>query len=376
MPGVVTVPTRLEPGVPYGCWHGFVKVPDIKAVVSVIASTDPPAVPEDLPLQTIEGFIRQWHQVLPPDGTVKRFAVRCRDKEIVWLVPNSQPCGVREVAQIWASRTHGKVVPLSQAYSVERAMAVVIAYHPHFWEWYRWFIQSIVKNKKTTIILWLHRKFSNEDEENALISVSDAIWATTETLCQMVGANGVLPNPIGDPPTREPDPFTFGSFGFYKHEAASLINELGWRLPSMRFKCFWTLSPYFRDEAPVELLARSIKEAPHNCEHIVGPFTSEQLHDHLSSLAGYIIWNPPWAAAGEASARIALVLRMGRPILANGDSSMVDPYRRHIPAISRFDAEFLTSLLLHPLDPYVPVKVPTLEEEIETFRSLLSQVLD
>jgi hypothetical protein len=62
---------------------------------------------------------------------------------------------------------------------------------------------------------------------------------------------------------------------------------------------------------------------------------------------------------------------MKRPILANDDSSMVDYYRKHIPTIQRFDADFLTTLLLRPLDPYVPCNVPTLEEEIALFKNLI-----
>jgi hypothetical protein len=91
-------------------------------------------------------------------------------------------------------------------------------------------------------------------------------------------------------------------------------------------------------------------------------------------MSGFIIWNPPWAAPGESSARVAFVLRINRPILANDDSPMIDYYRKHIPTIQRFDADFLTTLLLRPLDPYVPCNLPTLEEEIAIFRNLIRMV--
>jgi hypothetical protein len=43
--------------------------------------------------------------------------------------------------------------------------------------------------------------------------------------------------------------------------------------------------------------------------------------------------------------------------------------------VARFDAEYLTSLLLRPLDAYKPVNVPTIEEELAVFHELLKSVL-
>jgi hypothetical protein len=75
------------------------------------------------------------------------------------------------------------------------------------------------------------------------------------------------------------------------------------------------------------------------------------------------------------SARIAMLLRMGRPILTNDNSPLSQPFRKFIPLIARFDADYLTSLLLGPLEPYVPVNVPSLEEEIALFWRLVKPLL-
>jgi hypothetical protein len=190
-----------------------------------------------------------------------------------------------------------------------------------------------------------------------------------------MNADGILSNPIGDPPTINPEPNLIGSFGFYKHEAGTLLNELALRLPEFRFEGYWTPSPFFKDPVPMELLQRAIDEAPSNCQHFVGPFKRAELHERLSRCSVFIIWNPKHAADGEMSARIALLLRMGRPILANDDSPLSQPFRKFIPLVARFDAEYLTSLLLGPLDPFVPINVPSLEEEIATFWKLVKPLL-
>ena len=374
--GVVFAQSKAKEGTEFGCWHGFVLAPEPKEIARLIATTEPPAVPDNLPLPTVDDFIASFHQILKPDEPVeRRIFAHVKSTHVVWIVPNANPCGVAEAARLWAKRTGGSVLTISEALSGVRAKAVIIAYHPNFWEWYRWFWASLVRKTRAPIILWLHRKPVHDDEEVTLTSVSDAIWATTERLRELVGGHAVLHNPIGDPPIGDAEPDLFGSFGIYKHETATLLNELGRRLPSKRFLGLWSLSPYFRDEQPAQLLQRAIDAAPSNVTHLIGPFSSEELHSYLSSMAGYILWNPPWAAAGESSARIALVLRMNRPILTNDDSPMVEPYRRYIPTLQRFDPEFLTTLLLRPLDPYVPTKVPTLEEELEIFKKAIARVL-
>jgi hypothetical protein len=372
--GVTFAPTRRVSGIDYGCWHNFVMVPDAKAIAKFIASAEPPKVPDNLPLPTVEQFITEFHKILPPESRSERivsFNIRIRFNDVIWIVPNAYPCGVREAAEIWAERTGGMIIPLSSALNWIEARMFIIAYHPNFWEWYRWLLPSFSKKIKAPIILWLHRKPSHEDEEAMLLSIADAIWATTDKLAEMTGANGILPNPIGDEPSDEPIAGLFGSFGIYKHETATLINQLAYRLPHLKFKCLWSMSPYFRDEVPVRLLSEAIENAPKNAKHLLGPFSRQQLHSELSRMSGFIIWNPPWAAPGESSARIAFVLRMKRPILANDDSPMISYYRKHIPTIQRFDADFLTTLLLRPLDPYVPCNVPTLEEEIALFKNLI-----
>jgi hypothetical protein len=75
------------------------------------------------------------------------------------------------------------------------------------------------------------------------------------------------------------------------------------------------------------------------------------------------------------SGRIAMLLRMEKPILSNDDSPLAQPFRKFIPLIARFDADYLTSLLLGPLDPFVPVNVPSLEEEVSTFWKLVEPLL-
>jgi hypothetical protein len=166
-----------------------------------------------------------------------------------------------------------------------------------------------------------------------------------------------------------------GSFGFYKHEAATLLNELALRLPEFRFEGYWTSSPFFKDPVPMELLQKAIDQAPSNCQHFVGPFKRGELHERLSRCAVFIVWNSPHAADGEMSARIALLLRMGRPILANDNSPLAQPFKKFIPLIARFDADYLTSLLLGPLDPFVPVNVPSFEEEVSIFWKIVKPLL-
>jgi len=371
--GVVFAPSKLVRGIEFGCWHGFVQEPNAKDVAKIIANTEPPKVPEDLPLPTLEQFISEFHKILPPDKKSPiAFNISVKSNDIVWIIPNAQPCGVREVSEIWAERTSGKVLPISSVVSGLTAKLVIIAYHPNFWEWYRWFLPSFIKKAKAPVVLWLHRKPVHEDEEAMLLGIADAIWATTDKLAEITGADGILPNPIGDEPSSDPIESLFGSFGIYKHEIATLVNQLAYRLPHLKFKCLWSLSPYFRDEMPAKLLDEAIKDAPKNAKHLIGPFSRQRMHEELSKMAGFIIWNPPWASAGESSARIALVMRMERPILTNDDSPMVDFYRKNIPTIQRFDADFLTTLLLRPLDPYVPCNVPTLEEEIVRFKDLIN----
>jgi len=371
--GVVFAPLKLVSGIDFGCWHGFVKVPDAKAIAKLIANTEPPKVPEDLPLPTIEQFISELHKILPPDKKSPiKFNTAVRSNDIVWIVPNAQPCGVREASEIWAERTNGKVMPISSAMSGIAARLVIIAYHPNFWEWYRWFLPSFAKKVKAPVVFWLHRKPVHEDEETTILNIADCIWATTDKLAEITGSDGILPNPIGDEPNRDAIDGLFGSFGIYKHEIATLINQLAYRLPHLRFRCLWSFSPYFRDEIPVKLFDEAVKSAPKNSEHLLGPFSRQRLNDELSKMAGFIIWNPPWAAVGESSARVALVMRMKRPILVNDDSPMVDFYRKNIPTIQRFDADFLTTLLSRPLDPYVPCNVPTLEEERMHFKNLIN----
>jgi len=305
--------------------------------------------------------------------TVQRSVESIGDDEIVWLVTNTYPCGVREAATIWAERTNSIVVPMMHAYRLNNPKLVIIPYHTGYWEFYRWHLPSIAKRLKCPIIIWTHREFQYEDEAVFMTSIADAIWVTTERLSERIHADGILPNPIGDPPVSNPEPNLIGSFGFYKHEGAELLNELALRLPEFRFEGYWTPSPFFRDPIPMELLQRDIDNAPTNCSHFVGPFRRDWLHERLSRCAVFILWNSPHAADGEMSARIALLLRMGRPILTNDNSPLSQSFRKFIPLVARFDVEYLTSLLLGPLEPFIPINVPSLEEEVAVFWSLVKK---
>jgi hypothetical protein len=377
LPGVVPIPTTRKAGINHECWHGFVHLPDVRKAATIIRETEPPQVPERLPLQTVDDFIKQWQELVRP-------LVRRSDRQrvetigndrIVWLVPNTHPCGVREAANIWAARTGSLAVPMMHAFRLDKPKLVIIPYHTSYWEFYRWHLPSIVKRLQCPIVIWTHREFQYEEEAVLLTSIADAIWTTSERLYDRLNADGILPNPIGDPPTTNPEPNLIGTFGFYKHEGATLLQELALRLPEFRFEGYWTSSPFFRDAIPMELLQRVIDQAPPNCRHFVGPFKPNALHERLSRCAAFLIWNPPHAADGEMSARIAMLLRMGRPILTNDNSPLSQPFRKFIPLIARFDADYLTSLLLGPLDPYVPVNVPSLEEEIALFWRLVKPLL-
>jgi hypothetical protein len=201
------------------------------------------------------------------------------------------------------------------------------------------------------------------------------MWVTSETLKELCGAQGILPNPIGDPPVCEPEPDLIGSFGFYRHEAATLLNELALRLPEKRFVGLWTPSPYWSDPVPIELWDQAIKKAQSNCQHLIGPFPRQELHRRLSSFSVILLWHHPhYYSPGEVSARVPLVLRLQRPVLMN-DQPLIQPFLRNLPVVARFDAEYLTSLLLRPLDAYKPVNVPTIEEELAIFHELLKSVL-
>jgi hypothetical protein len=377
LPGVVPIPTIRKAGIDHECWHGFVHLTDVRKAAAIIRETEPPQVPERLPLQTVDNYIKQWQELVHP--LIKRSESKrletIGDDQIVWLVTNTHPCGVREAATIWAERTNSIVVPMMHAFRLGKPKLVIIPYHVGYWEFYRWHLPSIVKQLKCPIVVWAHREFQYEDEAVLMTSLADAIWVTTERLFNRMNADGILPNPIGDPPTTNPEPDLIGSFGFYKHEAATLLNELALRLPEFRFEGYWTSSPFFKDPVPMELLQKAIDQAPPNCQHFVGPFKRGELHERLSRCAVFIVWNSPHAADGEMSARIALLLRMGRPILANDNSPLAQPFRKFIPLIARFDADYLTSLLLGPLDPFVPVNVPSLEEEVSIFWKLVKPLL-
>jgi len=375
--GVIPIKTERRAGIEYECWHGFVHVPDVKHAAKIIKEMEPPRVPERLPLQTIDNYIKQWRELVRP--LVKRSEYRTTkvigDNQIVWLVTNTHPCGVREAASIWAERTGSIVVPMIHAFRLRRPKLVIIPYHTGYWEFYRWHLPAIVKRLKCPIVIWAHREFQHEDEAVFMTGVADAIWVTTERLLERMGADGVLPNPIGDPAKSNPQPNLIGSSGFYKHEGAQLLNELALRLPEFQFEGYWTPSPFFRDPVPTELLQRAIDEAPPNCRHFVGPFQRNWLHERLSRCSAFIIWNSPLAADGEMSARLAWLLRMGRPILTNDNSRLAQPFRKFIPLVARFDADYLTSLLLGPLDPFVPVNVPSIDEEIALFWDLVKPLL-
>jgi len=375
LPGVIPIPTERKAGINHECWHGFVHMPNVRKAAQIIKEMEPPKVPERLPLQSIDDYIQQWRELVKPlvKRTVQRSVASIGDGEIVWLVTNTHPCGVREAATIWAERTNSIVVPMMHAYRLNNPKLVIIPYHTGYWEFYRWHLPSIVKRLKCPIIVWAHREFQYEDEAVFMTSIADAVWVTTERLSERIHADGILPNPIGDPPVSNPEPNLIGSFGFYKHEGAELLNELALRLPEFRFEGYWTPSPFFRDLIPMELLQRDIDNAPTNCSHFVGPFRRDWLHERLSRCAVFILWNSPHAADGEMSARIALLLRMGRPILTNDNSPLSQSFRKFIPLVARFDAEYLTSLLLGPLEPFIPINVPSLEEEVAVFWSLVKK---
>jgi len=375
--GVVPIPTVRKAGINYECWHGFVYVPEVKKVATIIKEMEPPQVPERLPLQTVDNYIKQWRELVQPlvkhSESVKLDAIG--DDQIVWLVTNTYPCGVREAATIWANRTGSIVVPMMHAFRLNKPKLVIIPYHTGYWESYRWHLPAITKRLRCPVVVWAHREFQHEDEAVFMTSLADAIWVTTERLFDRMSADGILPNPIGDPPIAKPEPNLVGSFGFYKHEGATLLNELALRLPEFKFEGYWTPSPFVKDAVPMELLQRAIDEAPSNCKHLVGPFKHDHLHELLSRCSVFIIWNSPSAADGEMSARIAYLLRMGRPILTNDNSPLSQPFRKFIPLLPRFDADYLTSLLLGPLDPFVPVNVPSPEEEVAAFWKLAEPLL-
>jgi hypothetical protein len=376
--GVVWAPTRKAPGIPHGCWHGFVDEPDPKAVAEIIRTTPPPAVPERLPLPTKDGFIkavRAAHELV--SATVqKRVAVHVAGSGIVWVLPNAYPCGVREVAEIWAERTKTETIVLSALPTLPKAKLLIVPLHSLIFATHRplW---MLLRKRAESIVFWLHRQPQWDDEWELIASCGVATWVTTETLKELCGAQGILPNPIGDPASREPEPDLIGSFGFYTHEAATLLNELTLRLPEKRFLGLWTPSPYWSDSAPIKLWSQARQKAPSNCQHHLGPFSRQELHDYLSSLSVIVLWHHPHhGSPGEASARVPFVLRLQRPVLINDQSPLVQPYLRYLPTVARFDPEYLTSLLLRPLEAYKPVGVPTLEEELALFADLLRSVLD
>jgi hypothetical protein len=375
LPGVVWAPTRKAPGIPHGCWHGFVDEPDPKAVAEIICKMPPPAVPERLPLPTKDRFITEVRAVHEQVSAAvpKRFAVRVVSKEIVWVLPNAYPCGVREVAEIWAERTKTQTIVLSALSTLPKARLLIVPFHSLIFAAHR-HLWTLLRLRSDPIVFWLHRQ-PQWDDEWELIASGVAMWATSETLKGLCGAQGILPNPIGDPPVCEPEPDLVGSFGFYRHEAATLLNELALRLPEKRFVGLWTPSPYWSDPVPIELWDQAIKGALSNCRHFIGPFSRQELHRRLSSFSVILLWHHPhYYSPGETSARVPLVLRLQRPVLMN-DQPLIQPFLRNLPVVARFDAEYLTSLLLRPLDAYKPVNVPTPEEELAVFHELLKSVL-
>lgn len=400
VPGVFLVSTALAPTAETPDVKGLpLRFPQINEVVKVVETVAPPK-PQD---------ITPGKDVLPSFADWREFWLAKIDElqstRTVWslleypaffaLHNTNFVLGLNDVSKRWARKTGSATFCLYGDLPAGVRAPIIVPYSHGFSDWMQGthappilVALSILRrnNPEAPIVLWVHNTLP-QTLSSVLYPYVDLLCGTTLTMVhQNKFLKAYLPHPIGNPPS--PDAVQDDYFVVWGMNCTALA----W------LEVFFKHFPhriYFNFTFSIELpegafpFLRSIMDKFGRSRKIIVdyglPKDDDELEQILDSAMGYICIDFYYSpiTTGEASARIPHVLRKGKPIIANDSSrnlewggyiNLIKFSEKLLNADEQSVAHFARSISEN-LDYYIPSKVPSVEQELMQFQSVIEQAI-
>ena len=229
--GVVYYPTTDECGVEFQLPASRVRVPSLPDLVEILQRMEPPKVPQDLSLPTLDDWQKGWAEIYrEARARVARLHSLEIRRRVIFLNDENYYCGLRAVSSIYAQRLNGTVFPIGDVcrFVFPSETVVVFPYTQGFLTRSGRVLTSAltlfrVRNSETPFFIWAHSAPLPE-ELSFFISLGAKFLVTSQPLQSFYPKAKVLPNPIGDPPRRDAHPNTVLFFSVVRQHFTDYIN--------------------------------------------------------------------------------------------------------------------------------------------------------
>lgn len=376
-PCVRLVKVRQVPGAKYFAPSTIAYEPSIEDVLKIILNSEPPEVPQNLPIPRMEGWRREWANVRKQIEEEKR-KPQVRIKEIPTyfaLFHDQMGGGLNVVARLWAKRTasktflypdipKGSVAPVIVPY--HEALPTAYATH-NFFLW----LATLKYKVNAPLIIWLHHALPpNSSSTKVLYQLADYFAATHPAAATSLGYL-YLPLPIGEQCKGDETKGFFLAWGY---------NPATWKaawhvaqILNLNLKIVATPHANWSQDT-VNFIFQEINTPVEIYPHL----TDEELEEYLDAADGYIICDPI-GQPFEVSARLPTVLRKGKPIIAN-HSNRTGIYSSMLPLFPLPDFsspsihDFCMKVAKFGIQNLRPHNVPSIDEELRIFYAMLEKI--
>jgi len=399
--GLYLVETEISPTAPTQDTVGLpLRFPRIKSVVDIIKNTTPPKPDvvraDSSVLPSFSDWCAFWRAQVS-ELQQRKTLWNVREYPALFALHNRNfVLGLNDVSRRWARKVGGATFCAYDELPYGVRAPIIIPYAQGFSDWMQGaaappilVLVSLLRarNPEAPIILWVHNNIQPA-QHSVLAPFVDLFCGTTVTMMLMNPLlRTYLPQPIGNPlapDTKQGDYFLIWGVNY---------TVLVWYEIFLRYFRYPVYMQFaFSTEMPqgayVYINSLQAKFGDSRRVHFdFGlPKDDDELEQLLDSAAGYIcidFYYPP-ITTGESSARIATVLRKGKPVIAN-DSARNLEWGAYLNIV-RFSEKLLNAdeqavasfarYITENMEIFIPKNVPTVEQEIGRFREVIALAKD
>lgn len=399
--GLYLVETEISPTAPTEDTVGLpLRFPRIKKVVDIIRNISPPkpvAVHADSSvLPSLSDWCAFWRAQVS-ELQQRKILWNVREYPALFALHNRNfVLGLNDVSRRWARKVGGATFCAYDELPYGVRAPIIVPYSQGFADWMQnaaappiLVLVSLLRarNPNAPIILWVHNNI-HPAQHSVLVPFVDLFCGTTITMMLMNPmVKTYLPQPIGNPVA--PDAAQNDYFLIWGMNCTALA----WYEVFLKYFNFpvylqFSFSIELPQGAYVYLNSMQAKFANSRRVHFdFGlPKDDDELEQLLDSAAGYICidFYYPAVTTGESSARIATVLRKGKPVIAN-DSARNLEWGAYLNIV-KFSEKLLNAdeqaiasfarYITENMEMFIPKNVPTVEQEIARFREVIALAKD